>query len=82
MFRFYLRHLLETFLFMIYLASCVQFKLETHTESREIDFYCVVQAVCIFHFLTKQVHFFVRQISYSTLVEGQPVSNRKSNGKF
>ena len=27
-----------------YLASYVQFKLETHTESREIDFYCVVEA--------------------------------------
>jgi hypothetical protein len=52
-----------------YLASCMQFQLETHTEAREIDFYCVVEAACVSYFLTKQVHFFVRQISYSTLVE-------------
>jgi hypothetical protein len=53
-----------------YLAGYVQFQLETHTDSREIDFYCVVEAACISHLPTKQVHFFFRQISYSTLVEG------------
>jgi hypothetical protein len=53
-----------------YLTSYVQLKLETHTEAREIDFYCVLEAVCISSFQTKQVHFFVIQISYSTLAEG------------
>lgn len=36
-----------------YLASYVQFKLETHTESREIDFHCVVEAACISHLSDK-----------------------------
>ena len=60
MFRFYLRNLFETFIFMI----------KTHTKSREIDFYYVAAAACISNFLSKQVHFFVGQIPYSTLVEG------------
>jgi hypothetical protein len=52
-----------------YLAGYVQFQLEAHTDSREIDFYCVVEAACISHLPTKQVHFFFRQITYSTLAE-------------
>lgn len=60
MFSFYLRNLFETFLFMI----------KTHTKSREMNFYCVAAAACISHFLTKQVHFFLGQIPYSTLVDG------------
>jgi len=44
--------------------------IKTHTKSREIDFYCVAATTYISHFLTKQVHFFLGQIPYSTLVDG------------